>query len=85
MIPLTKPLQEALDRANGTPLQLVDPRTSQAYIVVRAEVFDKLKAALEDHSDIRDAYPLIDQVARKAGWEAPEWDSYQVYAREERS
>jgi hypothetical protein len=38
---------------------------------------------LEDEGDldIREAYPLMDAVARLEGWEEPEMDSYNVYAR----
>ena len=31
--------------------------------------------------DIREAYPLMDAVARTEGWDDPEMDSYNIYAR----
>ena len=34
----------------------------------------------EDIEDIREAYPLMDAVARKEGWDDPEMDSYNFYA-----
>lgn len=36
----------------------------------------------EDAFDVRDAYPMMDAVAREAGWDDPEMDSYNVFARE---
>jgi len=36
----------------------------------------------EEHNlDIREAYPLMDAVARQEGWDDPEMDSYDIYAR----
>ncbi len=35
----------------------------------------------EEVFDIREAYPLMDAVARKEGWDDPEMDSYNIYAR----
>lgn len=35
----------------------------------------------EEQIDIREAYPLMDAVARCEGWDDPEMDSYDVYAR----
>ena len=32
-------------------------------------------------ADVRQAYPLMDAVARSEGWDDPEMDSYNVYAR----
>lgn len=32
-------------------------------------------------ADIRQAYPLMDAVARQEGWDDPEMDSYDIYAR----
>jgi hypothetical protein len=34
----------------------------------------------EEDIDIRQAYPLMDAVARQEGWDDPEMDSYNVYA-----
>jgi hypothetical protein len=36
---------------------------------------------LEDENveEIREAYPLMDAVARQEGWDDPEMDSYNVY------
>ncbi len=40
------------------------------------------KSSLEaEIADIRQAYPLMDAVARQEGWDDPEMDSYDIYAR----
>jgi hypothetical protein len=33
----------------------------------------------EEDVDIREAYPLMDAVARQEGWDDPEMDSYNSY------
>lgn len=33
----------------------------------------------EEDVDFREAYPLMDAVARREGWDDPEMDSYNVY------
>ncbi len=35
----------------------------------------------EDEKIIREAYPLMDAVARQEGWDDSEMDSYDIYAR----
>lgn len=35
----------------------------------------------EEDVDFREAYPLMDAVARQEGWDDQEMDSYNVYAR----
>jgi hypothetical protein len=37
----------------------------------------------EQASDIREAYPLMDAVARAEGWDDPEMDSYNIAAQRE--
>ena len=39
------------------------------------------EALTQEELDIRGAYPLMDAVARSEGWEDPDMDSYDVYAR----
>jgi hypothetical protein len=45
MIELTPEQQQALDSANGAPPVVIDSRTQAAYVLIRIEVFEKLKPA----------------------------------------
>jgi hypothetical protein len=38
----------------------------------------KQQPAEDDDIDIREAYPLMDEVAPKEGWDDPEMESYDV-------
>ena len=56
-------------------MRLTDPETNFVYVIVRAEVYERIRA-LDDDIDIRDAYPLMDQVASRQGWDDPLMDIY---------
>jgi hypothetical protein len=50
-IELTEPQQQALDRQQGDPLRVVDPRTREAYVLLPAAVYDRVKELLEEAED----------------------------------
>ena len=75
MLELTQPILNAID-AQRHPVHLLDPRTQKEYVLVSAEQFESLLTSFEDKLDIRGAYPLMDAVARREGWDDPEMDIY---------
>jgi len=79
MVELTEQQQVAIDASDGRPVDVIDPRTQQHFVLMRADVFGRIVSVPDDFS-IKDAYPLMNEVARAAGWDDPEWDSYDVYA-----
>jgi hypothetical protein len=71
---------EHLRTAWQTPVRVMDPETSPEYVVVSAEVYDQLQArAAEEDFNVRDAYPLMDAIAAKEGWDDPEMAEYDGY------
>jgi len=70
--------REALAHADASAvLQVVDPQTQVAYVLIRADVFERLRRVLDsDDFDVRQAYPLMDAAARAAGWDDPAEDIY---------
>ncbi|HVA51002.1 MAG TPA: hypothetical protein VNH11_31975 [Pirellulales bacterium] len=63
-----------------TPVRLVDPKTSAAFVLLSAEQYEKVRALLDDDDfDISEAYPLMDEVARSEGWDDPEMDIYNQF------
>ena len=40
--------RQAIAQAGGNPLRVEDPETHQAYVIVKAEVFERLRTVLED-------------------------------------
>jgi hypothetical protein len=45
------------------PARVRDPRTGETYVLVRADVYERLRA-------------IVDGFARRAGWDDPEMDVY---------
>ncbi len=66
MIELTEEQRRALSEG-GSP-NLVDPQTKQEYVLVRAEVFAKLRA-------------IVDGITKRAGWDDPTLDVYESYRK----
>ena len=68
-------LREAANR--GGPVEVVDPITGQAFVLVTAEQYQKLLATISDEVDPRVAYPLVDRVLADDDLHDPLLDSYQ--------
>src|SRR5713226_4932395 len=78
MIDLTEEQRRELRRSTGGELRVSDPETHEEYVLLKARVYERLKALLYDDGEapISEAYPLIDEMAAKAGWDDPEMDVY---------
>ena len=78
MTAITPEIRQAIERAGEEPVELTDPDTNSVYIIVRADLYDRMRALCDDFH-IRDAYPLMDQVAARDGWDDPAMDVYNDY------
>jgi hypothetical protein len=78
MTTITPEIRQAIEQAGEQPVQLTDPETNSIYVIVRAEVYDRMRAVCDDFH-IRDAYPLMDQVAALDGWDDPSMNIYDEY------
>jgi hypothetical protein len=79
-VPLPEPLQQALDGRPGEPLRLVDPRTRAAYVLIPADLYERLQALLgEEDLTPEEKLFLLAESGRRAGWDAPEMDDYDNY------
>jgi hypothetical protein len=80
MLPQLSPEQQAVlhSAEPETVIELVDPQTDTVYVLLRAEVYERCRSVLDQSEgvDIRAAYPLMDAVARSAGWDDPAEDIY---------
>jgi hypothetical protein len=48
---LTPELKQAVEQAGGSPVRLMDPETHQAYVLVNAEVYERLLLNDEDRRE----------------------------------
>ena len=58
------------------PVRLIDPKTNEVFVLVRADVYERVRSLLEDDYDIRDTYPAQFAAAMRAGWGDPAMDDY---------
>ena len=78
MITLTKELQEAIQDSNGQPIRLTDPKTHVEYVILPAEIFDRVQHVFSDANPltIEEQRALLVQVGLSVGWDDPEMDVY---------
>jgi hypothetical protein len=77
-VELTEPQQQALDARTEEPLRLVDPRNRASYVLVRADIFERMKALVQDDSlDMRQVAVLVDAAMREEDANDPALESYQ--------
>ena len=69
---------QAIEQAGEAPVQLTDPKTNAVYVIVRAEVYERMRAFCDDF-DIREFYPMMNEVAAREGWDDPAMDIYNEY------
>jgi hypothetical protein len=66
MIDLTEEQRRELEQPE--PVRARDPKTGEVYVLVRADVYDRMRA-------------VIDGTTRRAGWDDPELDVYERYRK----
>ncbi len=81
LIELTEQLQQLLENQGGKPLRLVNPRTSEVFVLVPAAVYERLEAALQEGFHPREAYPLVDRIMAEDDENDPYLESYQHFGR----
>jgi hypothetical protein len=63
----------------GQPLRVSEGNLD--LVIVRADVFEKLQAQLDDEFDPREAYPFVDRVMAEDDANDAYLDSYQHYRK----
>lgn len=79
MIELTQEQRLAVS-AEQNPMVL-DPQTNAEYVLVRKELFDRIKGLLYDDSEMthQDLRILLAQSSQENGWDEPEMRDYDRY------
>ena len=79
-IPLTDELRQALRAAPGGPVRLVDEQTNEAFVVLRAEAYERLKSLVDgDALTSEQVGALVEQTMREYDEGDPLLESYQKY------
>jgi hypothetical protein len=82
MIELTEEQQQQLD--SGRAIEVTDPQTSRPYVVLRKDVYERVRRLLYDDSEWTEDELRL-QLARSAegnGWDEPGMDAYDHYDEE---
>jgi hypothetical protein len=81
MIELTAEQHQALVANSAEPVRAIDPATNAEYVLVRAEVYERIKALLYDDGDWtpEEQLRLLADSGQRAGWDDPEMDVYDQY------
>jgi hypothetical protein len=58
--------------------RVVDPQTRQTYVLLREEVYERIKGLLGGEFHPSEAYPAIDR-AFAEGWDDPRMNDYDRY------
>ncbi len=76
MTPITKEIRRAIEQAGDQPVRLEDPQTTQTYVLLRADVYDRIQRlfAEDDRHSAEAAFSGIQEVFED--WNDPAMDIY---------
>jgi hypothetical protein len=77
-VELTEAQRKALEARPNEPLRLIDPCTRRAYVLLPADVYDRLLAQQEE-DELSETYAAQMESALRAGWDDPAMDDYNNY------
>ena len=79
MIELTLEQRQAVAQEKEAPLRVVDPVSQARYVLVREEVYDRVKRLFDADDDsqfVRDLTPQVLELFGREGWDDPAMDVY---------
>jgi hypothetical protein len=77
MIRLTEQQCQELDGENESPPRAINPQTNAEFVLVSAELYEKIRALFEDVPLTDDEETaLLHEAGMHAGWDDPELDVY---------
>jgi hypothetical protein len=75
MATLTPEQRQEIQKAGEEPVRLADPETQTEYVILKAKVYDRIRALADETSA---AHPLAMKVFGQDGWDDPQMDEYNV-------
>jgi hypothetical protein len=78
MLELTEQQQQAVD-ASSEPARLIDPRTNKTYVLIGADIYERIKGLLveDDALDMRQVAILVERAMREDDADDPTLEFYQ--------
>jgi hypothetical protein len=78
MTTLTREQIHLLQECGRETIRLLDPDTMKEYVLLEAEVYERLRSCLQD-LDPRELFPALHRALRHEGWDDPKMDEYNRY------
>ena len=80
MTTLSDEQRTALEQQAGAPLYVNDPLTQLQYVLIPAEVYQRVRGLIEaDDFDVAETYVAQERALAEAGWDDPALDAYNDY------
>ena len=76
MIELSEEQVVTLQKGASSPLAVVNPHTREEYVLIRREVYERLRNLLDGEFSAEDAFQAQIESAAAAGWDDPALDIY---------
>lgn len=76
MIELTDEQIRVLQSSGEMSAAVVNPRTHESYVLVRREVYERVRALVDEDFSSEDAFRAQIESAAAAGWDDPALDVY---------
>ena len=77
-MPTLSPEQkQAIDQAGDAPIRITDPDSDASFVLIRAEVYERMLVAAEGDLDPREFYPAIDRIMAEDDAQDPYLSIYQ--------
>ncbi len=75
MTTITPELRQAVELAGDEPVMITDPQTNTAYVLLKADVYKRMREVLDEEEDLRekDAWSKVGRKARS------EWSKENPY------
>jgi hypothetical protein len=74
---LSAEMRKAVEEAGEQPLEIVDQETHERYMLLRADVFDRMRVLVAGGSmSIKEQRSLLEHAGRRGGWDDPEMGIY---------
>ncbi len=82
---ITPELRQAIEEAGNAPPRIIDPETNIDYVLIRADVYENIRALVETDSglDPKEMAHLLWETM-KGDWDDPKMDDYDDYPESRR-
>jgi len=69
-------LRRAIDEGQGSPVEVVHPESKEQFVLIRAEVYERLRSLLDLGAQSADEKKhMLQQIGKSVGWEEPSADN----------